>query len=507
MTDLDRASSVTNDGASLDGSTGHETSSISPSFLWSDVQPRQDTQALEFVEKHPEYDGSQVRIGILDTGIFPTAHGLQFMSDGVTPKLLHVIDCTGSGDVDVSTRVSAELVESESGERWWQLTSPITGRVLKISADWPVDDVPADTVTKLDTEANPSENLEPATVGKTDVLVEPTPDQSGETTQSPAQPTTRRATFGVGVKRAYELFPKALVDRCKTERQKKLQQEIEVHITDLRRRLAALASTTSKATTWEQTQVRDDLQARLDVLTSPSWNENDPGPLFDCLVWNDGQRYVAIVNVDEVDDLRGTTPLISMDHGALQQAKVFPHELPRPYSKVVKCGTVDQMVLAINVFDDGKILSLVADCTPHGTHVAGIAAAAEGERSGVAPGSQLIGLKIGDTRLGSMETGAALVRALSEAVRLNCDVVNLSYGEGTCVPNSGRIVELIDELVWRHNILFVSSAGNNGVSSMFGELESLCGLLCFQIHGFCFNSCPLEIAACSIYRGSPRRNY
>ena len=38
----------------------------------------------------------------------------------------------------------------------------------------------------------------------------------------------------------------------------------------------------------------------------------------------------------------------------------------------------------------------------------------------------------------------------------------MSYGEPTSTPNGGRIVDLANELVDKHGVVFVASAGNAG---------------------------------------------
>ena len=101
--------------------------------------------------------------------------------------------------------------------------------------------------------------------------------------------------------------------------------------------------------------------------------------------------------------------------------------------------------------------------------------------NGVAPGAQIIAVKIGDSRLGTwprdmhvsryhltilrvgtMETGPALVRAILAMSKSKPDLINMSYGEPSARANAGRVIDLANQLVELHGVTFVSSAGNNG---------------------------------------------
>ncbi|KAF9919615.1 tripeptidyl-peptidase II Tpp2, partial [Linnemannia zychae] len=128
-----------------------------PEFPLQGILPKEETEAASYLKKYPNYDGRNTIIAILDTGVDPGAAGLQITSDG-KPKIIDIVDCSGSGDIPTTTIVKP--TENEDGV---PVITGLTGRKLHLNKDW----------------KNPS----------------------GE--------------YRLGVKRAYDLFPADLADRIK----------------------------------------------------------------------------------------------------------------------------------------------------------------------------------------------------------------------------------------------------------------------------------------------------
>lgn len=173
---------------------------------------------------------------------------------------------------------------------------------------------------------------------------------------------------------------------------------------------------------------------------------------FDCILFNSNEGWFAVIDLSESGDL--------------EKALVI-----REYSKHHEVKNIDEFLsISINVHDDGNVLEIVGMCSSHGTHVASIACGyhpENAELNGVAPAAKVVSLTIGDGRLGSMETGTALVRAIIKVMELcesgtKIDVINMSYGEHAHWSNSGRIGDLMSEVVNKYGVVWVASAGNHG---------------------------------------------
>ena len=373
-------------------------------FPLQGILPKAETGALRFLEQHPNYDGRGITVAIFDTGVDPGAPGLQVTSDG-RPKVVDVVDGSGSGDVDTSAVHEAKD----------STLTGLTGRTLKPGGDW----------------KNPS--------GK----------------------------WRLGIKAAYELFPGDLVSRLKSERKKEWDKRQRDRAAALQAKLAEFDEKhpSPKGDTKKE---RAELQAQIDLLASLNGSYSDPGPIYDCIVFNDGKAWRAAVDTDEDGDF-GDEKLMT-NFRAERQWSTF--------------GKQAMMNFALNIYDDGDTLSIVTDVGAHGTHVAGIVAANypnKPELNGLAPGAQIVSVKIGDRRMGSSSMGTGEVRGLIAVLENKCQLINMSYGGPTQDPNDGRLAGLYSEIVNKHGVIFVASAGNSGpalstVGSPGGTTSAIFGI-------------------------------
>lgn len=402
------------------------------SFPTIGILPKNETQAAQFIQNNPEFDGRGVVCAILDTGVDPGAIGLQVTSDG-KQKVIDVIDCSGGGDVDMTT-----VVKSSSGtvtEDGHLEIKGLTGRTLRIPADW--------------------------------VATNPSGD------------------WRIGMKRSYELYSKTLYTRVCAERKKEWEKGQRGAESTLQKEIQQWNVAHTSPTQQEKTELQD-LNDRLSQLQEAAKNYDDPGPVYDCIMWNtnaptdnkkdstDSTDIDMDIHEDkDKSDEKGSWLVVvdTTETGDLVKAATSttnPLVPLKEYRFEYQYGTftsVDCLNYAVNVYDNGDVLSIVSDASPHGTHVAGIVGAYHPDNpecNGLAPGVQIVSLKIGDTRLKTMETMPALLRGLIHAIKLKVDIINLSYGEACAVPDKGRFVALAEELVYKHGIMFCASAGNNG---------------------------------------------
>lgn len=347
--------------------------------------PKAEIGALRFLASHTNYDGRGVVIAVVDGGVDPGAAGLQTTPDG-RPKIVDLIDASGDGDVDTTT-----VVEAKDGA-----IAGLSGRTLRPGKDW----------------KNPT--------GK----------------------------FHLGLKAGYDFFPLELIRRLKQENRDRWEQHARPLESQLRQQLGQWKTQHPSPGEREDGEQKE-LETRLEQLQDLDKSYEDPGPVFDCVVFHDGSAWQAVVDTDEDGDLG-------------EEAILTNYRVCRRHATF---GRQALLNFALNIYEDGNLLSIVAESADHGTHVAGIAARYlpdQPDLNGIAPGAQIVGIKYGWARTRGMESSAALARAIGAIRELHCDVVNASFGEHTIRPNQGRIIDLMSELVHEDGVVFVAAVGNNG---------------------------------------------
>lgn len=158
--------------------------------LFQGAMPKEEIGALALLAKHPTYDGRGVIIAIFDSGVDPAAPGLHVTTDG-KPKILDVIDCTGSGDVDMS-----KIGEGHRSVEDWP-ARPLAELLMALFL--PLAAVEADADGAITGYGGHVMRVNPAWTNPT-------------------------GKWRVGHKRAYDLFTAPLRERVQAERRKEFEK-------------------------------------------------------------------------------------------------------------------------------------------------------------------------------------------------------------------------------------------------------------------------------------------
>lgn len=148
--------------------------------------------------------------------------------------------------------------------------------------------------------------------------------------------------------------------------------------------------------------------------------------------------------------------------------KSFADEAPlHLYSKSGEYATFNSIngqdklnIVLTEIKTDASMINLGFDGNDHGTHVAGVAAA-NGKIKGVAPGAQIMALKVMDSAgYGKLST---ITEAMIYAASHGAKIINLSLGFPTNDHNGNSVpAKLLNNLTEQYGAIFVTAAGNDG---------------------------------------------
>ncbi|MDG1892395.1 MAG: S8 family serine peptidase [Verrucomicrobiota bacterium] len=203
--------------------------------------PKKLTGVTNFLEQYPAYDGRGIRIAVLDSGVDPGASGLKSTSLG-SPKLIDILDATGSGDVDTSTIVQPSTTGTITG---------LGGKNLTLSPHW----------------------LEPG------------------------------RQFHLGIVRGFDLFTEDIRQQYQNMAEKAMIRTNQYYINQAENAWQSMEDTIEPS---EQDSADEmtDLRDQLELLRQLGQDFEAPSPVYDCLVFEQNGIWNAVIDTDEDGDFR-----------------------------------------------------------------------------------------------------------------------------------------------------------------------------------------------------------
>ena len=189
---------------------------------------------------------------------------------------------------------------------------------------------------------------------------------------------------------------------------------------------------------------------------------------------SDSDKYVVVAyQIKDSDKTQWVAYFDTNDNGDLSDEKPIENYSERfDTFHIPNEKGLPQLTFAINIFPEQREISLHFDDGAHGTNVAGIAAGYHiggTYLNGVAPGANLISLKIGDNKFsGGATVTESMKKAYLYADKISKEksepcIINMSYGIGSEIEGKADIELFLDSLLLNNPYLYVCiSNGNDG---------------------------------------------
>lgn len=184
--------------------------------------------------------------------------------------------------------------------------------------------------------------------------------------------------------------------------------------------------------------------------TQRHWESfSDVGPVYDVVVFQKGNDWFVVIDSDEDGDLGEETAL-----GTFRETGDW-----------ATLGDESNFNYAVGVAEEGDLTTIFFDTHGHGTHVAGIIGSYEGpdgRLNGIAPGVELVAIKIGDGKFGGSTSGFAVAKAMDMAVEAGCQIANMSFGGPSFYADGDEPDSWVIDEAAKRGLILVTSAGNEG---------------------------------------------
>jgi subtilisin family serine protease len=389
--------------------------------------PKQDLGVLQFLAEHPQADGRGVLVAILDSGVDLDQTGLAQTSTG-TPKIIDFFDATDDGLVELAIRAvpAGDTLLGLSGRRLHLGNYTQTAHAFRIGELLAEEFFPWAVRQRLREDAA-EETEDDQALLRAFSRAQATGDsgehyvEEWEQELSAAQPSITwfdLVTVAFPMERFDELVG-PLAD----------QAHAGPHSAGAPGRLSA----------------RDLTPRWFQVSDAENQGENQAESQEDnSLFWG------LLIDTDRDGDLA-------------EEQLLFDYRLRHDVARLAEPAHI---AVGANISPDGSRVSLLYDEGGHGTHVAGIVAAFFGEGdpfNGLAPGAQILSIKIGNGKFGGATTHNSIMKGLDYAIRSGAQLVNISFGGSSFLGGGHELIcEFINEAVSHTGLLICASAGNAG---------------------------------------------